>query len=395
MVYLSQLLQKQIYYHDNPIGKILDIAVVENRPSPPISKILVVKDGKKVTLPPSAFDLHGGNFILKTQDMPQLPYDPNDFYLSENMLDKQVIDVDGRRVVRVNDILLENNGELKAIGIDIGLAGILRRLGLLGIFKVRPRTLPWMIIEAFDYTSGNVRLRLTQERLNKFHPAEIADILEEVGVKERIGIMGVLDAQKAASAIEEADNETQQSILQELSMNNLKAIVNKMRLSELADMLYHLNPLRATEIKRALGNEKTQRVERLLAFPENVAGGLMNLSYYHIDGDATVKELFLDLSSKSLKPEAVIVTNGNDRVLGIIYIRHLINVDPLALLKDMISERKFVNHDAHFREILRLFAQYNLRILPVVNSEKQILGVITIDAIMHVLEEEQEKNEVI
>lgn len=395
MIYLSQLLQKRVYYHDKPIGKILDIAVIENRPSPPISKILIIKNGKKVTLPPSVFDFYGDRLILKTQDVPHLPYDSNDFYLSENMLDKQVIDVDGRRVVRVNDILLQNNEEITAIGIDIGFAGILRRLGIPGIFKVKTRTLPWTIIEAFDYTSGNVKLRLTQERLNKFHPTEIADILEEVGAKERIGIMGVLDAQKAAAAIEEADNQTQKSIFEELSINNLKTIVNKMRLSELADILYNLNPLRASEIKNVLGNEKAQRVEKLLSFPEDVAGGLMNPSYYHIDGNITVKELFSDLSNKSLKPEAIIVTNGNERIVGIVYTRHLVNVDPLALLKDMVSERKFVHQDAHFREILRLFAQYNLRLLPVVNNEKQVLGVVTIDTVVRTIEEEQEKNDIL
>lgn len=397
MIYLSQLLKKPIYYHNSLFGKIEDMAIVENRPSPPISNIVVKKgDGQKLTLPPTVFDFKNENFILKTQDVPFLPFDANDFYLSENILDKQVIDVDGRRVVRVNDVLLESNGELKVIGIDVGLSGVFRRLGLSGLIKLKPKTLPWSLIEAFDYHFGSIKLRLTQNRLNTFHPSELADILEEVGVKERLSIVDVLDAKKAAMAIEEADNQTQLSIFEDLSLNRLKNIVGKMRISELADIIYKINKPRTKEIQGFLGTEQAERIKHLSAFPDDAAGGLMILFFYKIDGNKTIKELFSELAEKNLKPEAILVTNGNDKLIGIAYTRHLINIDRLVFLKDMISDKKFVNPNAKFLKILRLFARYNLRILPVVNKDKQPIGVITIDNILQRIEEKQEeKNDIL
>lgn len=395
MLYLSQLLNKTIYFQDKPFAKLIDLSVSENRPVPAVSKIVFKKNDKKLTITPSVISFENGRFILKTQDVPFLPYDEKDFYLNEDLLDKQVIDIDGRRLVRVNDVLLESNGEMRAMGIDIGFSGILRRLGLERLIPLKNKTLPWSVIEAFDFQTGAIRIKLTQDRLNTFHPAELADILEELGIKERLGVFEVLDAQKAAEAIEEADTQTQSSILEDLKPENLKKIVEKMPVSEIADLVYKVNPLRIVEIFKSLDTEKVQKVERLSVFPDDTAGGLMDLSFCLINGEKTVKEALSSLSEQGLKPEVVVVANGNNRTLGIIYAKAFINIDPLALLKDVISERKFVSPEASFGEILRLFSQYNLRILPVVDKDKKILGIITIDTILSRIEEEKEKNELL
>lgn len=396
MLYLSQLLNKTLYYQKKSFGKIVDMAVSENRPVPPVSKIVVRNSGKKkITIPPSAIMVENNKLVLKTQDLPFLPYDEKDFYLREDLLDKQVIDMDGRRLVRVNDVLLESNGEIKVVGIDVGLSGVFRRLGLGRVISTKTKILPWAIIEAFDYQTGSIKIKLTQNKLNSFHPSEIADILEQVGTKERLGLVEVLDAKKAARTIEELDNQTQMSILEQLAPHPLQEIVNKMKLSEIADVFYKLNPLRTKEISNVLGQEKARNVERLSRFSDDVAGGLMDPYFHQELGTKTVKELLTSLQEQAIRPEAIVVTDETDKLVGVIYARYLINTDPLALLKDIIPHKMFVYPDAGFSRILRLFSQYNLRVLPVVDKNKKIIGIIRIDKILETIEQEEEENEYI
>jgi magnesium transporter len=394
MLYLSQLLGRYIYYKNQKYAKLIDLAVDENRAVPSVSKILLRKDGKKLSITPGALTIKDGEEIVVNDiNVPIFPYDVKDFYLYEDLLDKQVIDVDGKRLVRVNDVILEANGVIKVIGIDIGFSGILRRLSLEWLLKLKPKTLPWSIIEAFDYRTGNIKLRLTQPHLNNFHPSEIAEILEQAGAKERLGIVEVLDAKKAARAIEELDNEAQASILKQVALNPFKKIISLMKLSEIADVFNRLSSLRKKEIDTVLGEEKYRRVEKLAEFSGDVAGGIMDILFYQIDGNTTVKELLTDLNTQNIKPESLVVTNGNKRMLGILDSKILVNMDPLALLKDLVSQKKFVYSHASFHQVLKLFSQYNLRMLPVINSEKQVIGVIKIDQILQMLEERQIKDE--
>ncbi len=395
MVYLSQLLNKKVYSGDKPYGKISDLAVFENYQNPSLSKVVIKKEGKRVTISPSFLDFHSNKVILKSEKVPILPYDENDFYLNEDLLDKQVIDTDGKRLVRVNDILLESNGETKVIGIDIGFAGILRRLGLTPFIKGKPKILPWQMIEAFDYQTGNIRLKLSQGKLNTMHPSELADILEDLGSKERLGIVESLDSDKAAQAIEEADTRTQEAILEQLPPSPLKKIVNRMHITDIAGLFYKINPLRLREILSLIGNEKAEKVEKLLDFGGDTAGGLMNEIYYSIDGGKTVKEIYNELYSQTPKPEAILVTNGNGKLVGVLYTKDILDCDPLALIKDIVSERKFVYGNVGLSRIIKLFSQYNLRVLPVVDKEKKPIGIVSVDTVLGKIEERTREDEVI
>lgn len=371
------------------------MAVFENYQNPSLSKIVITKDNKKITVSPSVIDLNKDRIILKSEKTPFLPYDEKDFYLNEDLLDKQVIDIDGKRLVRVNDVLLENNGEIKVVGIDIGFAGLVRRLGIGSVIRSKAKILPWQMIEAFDYQTGNVRIKLTQGNLNSLHPSELADILEEAGNKERLGIVESLDTDKAVMAIEEADYKTQEAILEQLPLSPLKRIVDKMRITEIADLFYKLNPLRIREILNLLGNEKAQRVEGLLDFGNDTAGGLMNVIYYSVDGDKTVKEVYNELYNQTPKPETILVTNGNSKLIGVLYTKDILDCDPLALAKDIVSERKFVYPNVDLNQIIKIFSQYNLRILPVVDKEKRPIGAVTVDTVLSKIEERTRENEAI
>lgn len=388
-MYLSQLLNKSVYQNGQPFGKIIDFAIFENRPNPPVSKVEIKHGKEKLTVSPQALTIADNMISLPSQHIPLLPYDHKDFYLVEDLLDKQVIDTDGRRLVRVNDVVLESNGELKVVGIDIGFAGVLRRLGL-SMLAHQTTIIPWTVIEAFDYQTGDVRIKLKQTSLNTLHPADIADILEEAGSKERVGIVEAMDAKQAARALEEADEETQVSILENLEPDTIKNIVNKMHISEIADVINDLNPLKAKEVQNALGAERTQKVRKLLTFSDDVAGGMMHLGFFQVNGNQTVKEVIKDMESQGNVPETIIVTNGGGKIAGVVNSKELLIADKLSLLKDNLSDKKFVYPNTSLDDIIELFAQYNLRTIPVVDQDKKPTGILLIDDILKIVEEENE-----
>ena len=395
MIYLSQLLNKKVYYEHKLFGEMVDFAVLESTPNPSISKVVIKKNGTKLTISPSFLSMKRNGAILTDVKAPLLPFDERDFYLNEDLLDKQVIDVDGKRLVRVNDIVFESSAELKVIGIDIGAAGIIRRLGLSKVFHIEPKILPWQMIEAFDYQTGNVKISLTQNRLDTMHPSELADILEDLGSKERRGVVESLESRKAAMAIEEVNFRTRDAILEEVSNSVLGKIVRRMHVTKIANLFYRLNPLKIKEILNLVGEERAQSVERLLDFSNDQAGGVMRTTFISLDGATTIKELFGILYKSPTKPEGIVVTNGDQKLVGVIYTKDIIDCDSLALLKDLVTERKFVYPDFDFNQVINLFGRYNLRLLPVVDKNKVPIGVISAGIVLAKIEEKTKTDEII
>lgn len=394
MTYLSQLLNKNIYYKSTIYGKVVDFYMSEQLQTTTISKLIVKRDRQKIALPIRDIEYQDGTFFLKIDNPSFEPADGKGFYLVEDLLDKQVIDVTGRRLVRVNDIALQQKENILIIkGIDIGFSGILRRLGLPFALGLKTITIPWSLIEAFDYQTGDVKIKLAQSKLNTFHPAEIADILEEAGTKERLGVVEVLDARRAASSIAEADEETQQSILEELPKKQLEQIIKRMPVSEIADVLHDLNTDTVKQIFKFLGSEKAQKVRRLLVFADDVAGGLMSVSFYSQQETRTVEEVLTALKEKERSPEVIVVVDADGKLTGLMPLRKLLNQAKEVKIKDIMDEAKSVYEYASFQEILRLFSEYNLRILPVVNNLGVVIGVIPIDSIVAQIQEEEEYDE--
>lgn len=369
----------------------IDFGLQSRLQSPEVSTILLKNKSGKFAVPITEAKYKEDAFYLP-KHFTSIPYNPEDFYLVEDLLDKQVIDITGKRMVRVNDVLLKENGGFKVSGIDISFAGILRRLGL-GSLPMRTVTIPWSAVEAFDYETGDIRIKLGKSNLNMLHPAELADILEEAGTKEREGIVEVLDVEKAADAIEEANSETQEAILEQLPAEQLKKILAQMQSSEIADIADDVNPEAFKRIIKLLSKEKAKRVERLMLFPDDVAGGLMQVAFFSVSGDKTIGETLGELSKIKVQPEAIIVINEEGKLLGQVHANELINVNPSTAIQDLITEPFSVHEDDVFSVIFRKFAQYNLRVLPVVDDDDNVIGVISIDAVMRRIEEEEEKDD--
>ena len=393
MLYLSQILNKQLYVQNKPFGRVVDFTLSDSGQMASLTKIVIKKGLKKVSANIDLVSFEQGAWRARSTHISLLPFDIKDFFIAEDLLDKQVIDINGKRLVRVNDIILRQNDRFHIIALDIGFGGVLRRLGLGALFPLKNITLPWSFVEAFDYGTGNLKIRLAQSSLNNLHPAEIANILEEAGAKERLGMVQVLDPQQAASAIEEADEETQSAILEEVPDTKLKHIVEKMHVSEIVDVLDQLNPLTSNQILTNLSTEKASQVKKLLIFADDVAGGMMDTHFYKEQGDITLRQAHKNLLVAEKKPESIIVTSKEDIFLGVLSAESLLYLSPELLLRDVVTQMHHVFEDTVFPRILRLFAEYNLRVLPVVNQENKVIGVITIDTILAKVEEEEEKEE--
>lgn len=391
MMYLSQLLGKTLYKKGEAFAKVIDMTINEHELEPSVTKIEIKKGKRRIMIAADVAEAKGNHWLLKSTDVNELPKESTDYYLSEDLLDKQVIDLDGRRLVRVNDILLDTNGKITVSGLDVGVGGILRRLGL-GIIKVKDIILPWKVIEAFDYDTGSIRLKLKQNSLNTFHPAELADILEDVGTKERLGIVSSLNADQAAQAIEESDEETQISILEGLKPSHLREILNKMHIAELADVFHEINPEKLTEITHILGNEKTQKVKKLMGFSDNTAGGLMHDTFFSVEHTKTVSEIKSIFQKLSHTPESIIITKER-QFFGTFSSKDLLNAKDQQTAEELVTNTKSVLPNEEISDIIELFANYNLRGIPVVDESKQPIGIVLIDEILKLIEEENQKDE--
>jgi magnesium transporter len=390
MTFLSQLIKKPVFVEDSKYATLIDFGLPAQLQSPEVSTILLKNNNGKFAVPIDQAKYKEGKISL-IKNYTSIPYDPEDFYLVEDLLDKQVIDITGKRMVRVNDVLLKENGGLKVTGIDVSFAGILRRLGLGSPLRVV--TIPWSAVEAFDYETGDIRIKLGKSNLNLLHPAELADILEDAGTKEREGIVEVLDVGKAADAIEEANSETQEAILEQLPAIQLKKILAQMKSSEIADIADDVNPETFKRIFKLLSSEKANRVKKLMVFPDDVAGGLMQFNFFKIADDKTIGETLGELSKLKVQPEAIIVVDKEDKLVGQVHANELINANPNVEIKELVSMPFFVHEEENFSDIFRQFAHYNLRVLPVVGDANTVIGVISIDSVLHRIEEEEERDD--
>lgn len=393
MAFLSQMINKPIFLADKQFAKVIDFGMPSTLQSTEVSTVLLKKGKQKFAIPCNEVVYKDEKFEIQKDTFTSIPYNPDDFYLVEDLLDKQVIDITGKRLVRVNDVLLKENGGFRISAIDISMAGIARRLGFGNTNLFKTVTIPWSAVEAFDYRTGDVRLKLGKSNLNNLHPAELADILEEAGTLQREGIVEALDADTAADAIEEANIETQEAIFEQLPQDILKKILGKMPLSEIADVIDEVNPQTFKRILKLLGTEKAKRLQKLMLFPDDVAGGLMQVSFYKTTQDKTIGEVLGDLTKLNLRVEAIIITDKEGKLVGQVHAHELINANPHTNIGKLVSEAFCVYEDEQFSSIFRKFSQYNLRALPVVSKDNVVIGVISIDAVMRRIEEEEERDD--
>jgi CBS domain-containing protein/sporulation protein YlmC with PRC-barrel domain len=330
-------------------------------------------------------------------------YQPNEGWLAvqKDLLDQQIIDTSGRKVVRVNDIDLaeqRTNGtvELRVTQVDVGLPGAVGRL-LQGVAppsmirriqsKLPPRTILWEFVNLIESDPlRRVKLRITHQKLANLHPADLADIMEELSPAERQSIVASLDEETAAEALAELDARLQAQIMEKLDPGKAADIIEEMEPDQAADLLADLSPETSRELLRELPREEAQEVRELLKFDENSAGGLMNTEFVMVGESSTRHEVVDWIRANDVNLEqldAVFLVNQDAVLTGMVRLGRLM----LAGDQQPVIELRFepvltVPPETDEREVFELFDKYNLRSLAVVDPSGRPIGSITVDDVV-------------
>ncbi len=325
-------------------------------------------------------------------------------FLERDLLDQQIIDVHGRKVVRVNDVDLEpvsinHHIALKVTGVDVGARGAVRRL-LKGVVpwpalrplleKIPPRIIPWEFVDLIETDPARrVKLRIEHARLSKLHPADIADILEELAPAEREAVFETLDEEVAAEALEEVDPKMQISLVESLDSDHAADIVEEMDPSAAADLLADLPDKTSEEILEEMEPEERESVQELLEHAEHTAAGRMTTNFLSFSSLATVGDAVHALYSFEGSKETLstfYLVDQENKLVGAVPLVNVAMAPQNTALKEIaapevISCESKANED----EVAELFDKYNLLSLPVVDENGELTGIITADMVISIL----------
>ena len=389
-------------------GRLKDVAVATG---PDAGKVagLVLKTRTGLGIVPSedVMETPAGTLELRSSGaMVPLKDDGNYLYLQQDLMDRQIIDIHGRKVVRVNDVDLEWLGQgaahlLRVAEVEVGLRGAFRRVfkGLLprGTLetlsrKLGARGIPWQFVDVIEVDPARrVKLRIEYERLAEMHPSDLAEILEDLAPAEREAVFTSLDEDVAAETLEEVDPKLQKSLLEKLDEERIADIVEEMDPGAAADLLGELSEEQSDAILEEMEPEERQEVEELLEFDERSAAGCMTTDFIYLGMQSTVAQAVLALRSFDGDPAGVteVYLLDEKRILrGAISLARLVMALPETRLA-VLAEPRVLScpADLHQDDLAELFDKYNLHALPVVDAQGRMVGVVQADQVVHFLRE--------
>lgn len=402
MEYVTQLIGKAVLDQDGErFGRLAEIVVTPAEPLPLVAAYQVKTEDGAAFVPWDALEVrHDAREFSLNRPVPQIPpyqIQEHDFSLIRDVLDKQIVDVHDFRVVRVNDIRLQTlaSGRLALLGVDPGLSGMLRRLGLENAVGALGRLLhfapphgafiPWNDVESLPtHNAGDpIKLKVSHEKLSKLHPADIGDILNQMNPAERREVLESLDLETAAEALAEADDDVQVAALQHLDEERAADILEEMGADEAADVLGDMDRMHRDDLLGRMDADDREEVEELLEYHDETAGGLMTNEYVAIRRDLSAQQTIERL--REMEPEAetiyyVYVVDEEEHLVGVISLRDLIIARPECQIETfMKTQVKSLHVDASVEDVARRFERYKLLALPVVDDDQVLQGIVTID----------------
>ncbi len=346
---------------------------------------------------------------IRLKDERLTPYHSDEYMLRmvRDLLDQQIIDAQGRKVVRVNDVTLTRKTQggietLNILEVDIGIRSMLRRV-LRGIIpyatirtlqsRIPPHSIPWEFCNILESDpQRRVRLNISNKLLENMHPADLADIVENLGHEERTAIFNTIDSETAADLLSEVDLETQTAIIDHLDSEKAAEILDEMEASEAADLLNELGEDRSEEILDEMEPEGKEDVEELLEFRDNTAGGIMDTGYLSFPEAATVQDAMQELQKQEEVLEdlhTLFLVNDEESLIASVPLARLLIAPGSMPLKDLASDPLLCVHSSERQDrIAEMFDKYNLLTLPVVDDHQRLIGVITVDDVVALLRQE-------
>src|SRR6266700_5335570 len=399
MLYLSQVLGRPIRdLEGEPVATIKDVIIrLGEDEHPPVTGFVARYRRRDFFLPrwrTAEFGEQGVRLNSDILDLRPFVRRESEVLLARDVLDKQLIDVDGKRVVRVNDVqIIEAAGEWRVTGADVSLQGLWRRLAPAGFIGTRNpvEVLDWADVGYLATDAATVQLKSSSGKLARLHPVEIARLAEALSYHHGSEVVESLDDEIAAETLEEMPPERQARILGDMDEERAADILEWMSPDEAADVLGDLPEEKAEELLGLMEDEEQADVAELLPYEDDTAGGLMTTEFVTLPRDLTVGEALARLREMAETPNMIyylyIVENENSwRLVGVIALRSLILSDPSSPLENVMrSDLQVAHTDDAAADVAQKIAEYNLLALPVVDEAGEILGIVTVDDAIEIL----------
>ena len=324
-----------------------------------------------------------------------IPYQPadQDLYLVRDVLDKQIIDTNGVRVVRVNDLELARvNENVYVSNVDIGGLGLLRRMGLSNLSRRLSSTskpgkglsgiISWDDVELL---SGDqpMRLKVPGERLSDLHPADLAEIISDLNRNESSKFLETLDDKMVADTLEEVEPDFQASLVENMPDERVADLLEEMAPDEAADLLAELPKDRSQELLRLMETDEAADVRKLLTYPEESAGGIMNTEFVSVPPDLTVVDTIKLLRETANEAETIYyiyVTDADNKLIGVFSLRQLVLSLPELKVSEFMEDRVITVNLLDSQDVVaQIISKYNLLAVPVVDEEEHMHGIVTAD----------------
>jgi magnesium transporter len=398
MLYASEFIGRPVVDVDGKrIGKLRDLlAIRHGEISHPLLVAIEVKQHGELAYIPmhDVAALISLAVPLKKKLSEITPYvpQPEDLHLVRDVLDKQIIDTDGMRVVRVNDLELTRvNGSVYVANVDISGVGLIRRLGLASLadrMSARPRTseLPSIISwDNIELLSGDqpLRLKVPTSKMSDLHPADLAEILSDLTRQDGSKILETLDLETLADTLEEVEPEFQASLIERMPDDRVADVLEEMAPDEAADLLAELPQERKHELLELMEDDEAEDVRKLLTYQEDTAGGIMNTEFFVVPSHFNAEQVLERLRATAPEAETIYyiyVIDQDEHLLGVFSLRQLVLAQPDALVLDFM-EKRVVSVDLmdSQEDCAQVVSKYNLLAVPVVDDQMRIHGIVTAD----------------
>lgn len=400
-IYLSSVIGRSVINSNgDQIGILRDLIMVPGEVFPEVSHI-VIKSRKGIkTLPWSEVSLFTHVVISTGSVKPQhldlyLPGEA-DILVKRDLLDKQIVDVDGAKVVRVNDIKLGKlNHKLCIFSVDIGFRGLLRRLGYERFgerfAQALKRDIPqseisWEYVQPLEANSSRLALNIARDQMNEIHPADLADIIENIPIQNIRTVLNTIDAETTGDTIYELEADMRNVVISQLNDEQVTDILEEMEPDEVADVLLDLPEDKAQKLLHMMDREGAEDIQELLEHEEDSAGGLMTPDYFRLSSQITISQALELLKRCANDVETIYygyVVDADDRLEGVVSLKQLLMNPSETHITDVMEENiKFVHVDAEPEDMLETLAKYDLIAIPVLDSEDKMAGIVTVDDVL-------------
>ncbi len=407
MIYLSQMLGKPVVdATGTEIGTISDVAIATGEIFPRVTSLAFQGPDKTPFMLSwrkyvDDFDAEQVQLNVAGPDLRFSYLQPDEVLLHRDLLNQQIVDTQGMKVVRVNDLKLsESRNQLRLLGAEVGIRGILRGVHpalervaarLFGK-SLRENLIAWNYMDLLDRDLSHVQLSVTHKRLHELHPADVADIMEQLSATQRAKVFDHLENSQAADAISELEDEFQADVIDDLGNQRASDILELMDPDDAADIIGDLPYDKAETLLRLMGVGEARAIRSLLGYKEKTAGGIMTPEVTTVAEEMTVAQVIEHLRHEAAEHESIYyiyVIEGDRHLAGVISLRDLIMSAPETPVADILSRDVIkVLADEDQEDVAETMSKYDLLALPVVDETGRLLGIVTVDDALEVMEEE-------